>query len=294
MRAGVIHNPRAHARRGGRAPLDAGGAPVAEPSTPEALREVLRAWAALGVTRLVVDGGDGTVRDVLGALPEAWGPEPPELAVLPSGKTNALAHDLGIPRGWTAAAALSARRTVARSPLEVVRMDGTAPVRRGFLWGAGAFTDAVAMAQHLHAAGLFGGLAVGAALAAAGARALFGSPTESWRAGRPMRVDGEEGARFLLLASTLERLPLGLKPFGAPRPGLKLLDVAAPPRRLAAALPVVLGGGDRPWLTAAGYRRVQVQAVRLSTCAPFILDGELFEGGDLLLRRGAPVTFVTP
>ncbi len=298
MRAGVIRNPRAHAHRRGRRGPEA-GAPVAEPATPEALREVLRAWAATGVERIVVDGGDGTVREVLGALPEVWSGRPVKLAVLPSGKTNALAHDLGAPRGWTTAAALHAGRTVSRSPLEVERRDGKAAVRRGFVMGVGAFTDAVALAQHLHAAGLVGGLAVGAALAASAARAMFGRPSDPWRGGRPMRLgcgDGpdEEGRRLLVLLSTLERLPLGLRPFGAPRPGLKLLEVSAPARRLAAALPRVAAGRDPPWLAQAGYRRRDAQEVRLSTPAPFILDGELFDGGDLRIRRGAPVTFVAP
>jgi diacylglycerol kinase (ATP) len=43
-----------------------------------------------------------------------------------------------------------------------------------------------------------------------------------------------------------QALPFGLKPFGAPREGLKLLDVDAPPRRLLKALPMVLSGKDDP------------------------------------------------
>ena len=299
MRAGVIRNPRAHAHRRGRpapAPCDA---PVAEPTSPEALHGVLAAWARAGVERLVVDGGDGTVRNVLGALPEAFGGRRVELAVLPSGKTNALAHDLGAQRGWSVGAALRATGAAVRSPVEVSRRDGGAPVRRGFVFGAGAFTDAVAMTQHLHAAGLVGGLAVGGALAASAVRALWGPASDPWRAGRPMRL-GREGEapdevpRLLLLVSTLERLPMGLRPFGPPRPGMKVLDVAAPPRRLAAALPLVLSGRDRPWLAQAGYRRGEADVLRLQTSAPFILDGEVFEGGDLELRRGPPVSFVVP
>ncbi len=299
MRAAVVRNPRAHAHRRGRAFADDGGVPTASPDSGEALHGALSAWARAGVTRLVVDGGDGTVREVLGALPATFGARPPELAVVPSGKTNALAHDLGVPRGWSVGSALRSAGAVTRSPVEVVRLDGAAPVRRGFVWGAGAFTDAVAQAQHLHAAGLFGGLAIGAALAASAVRAFAGPWDDPWRAGRPMRVGVDEApaaerARLLVLLSTLERLPLGLKPFGAPRPGLKLLDVAAPPRRLAAALWPVLSGRDPAWLAAAGYRREVAESVRVSMAAPFILDGELFDGGDLLVRRGGPLTFVVP
>lgn len=260
---------------------------------------MLHAWAMAGVTRLVVDGGDGTVRELLGALPEAFGDRRVELAVLPAGKTNALAHDVGRGRRLSLEAALRSPRTTTRTPLEVVREDGGAGVRRGFVFGMGVFTDAIRLAQHLHRAGMFGGLAVGASLVGVGARVLFGEASDPWRAGRPMRLErdgvlGPERARFLLLLSTLQRLPLGLRPFGPERPGLKLLEVDAPPRRLLAALPLVLSGRDRPWLEASGYRRSEVEALRLSARGPFILDGELFEGGDLLVRRGAPVTFVRP
>ena len=51
-----------------------------------------------------MDGGDGTLREVLTALPGAFA-TPPLLAVLPSGKTNILALDLGTPHGWTLEAA---------------------------------------------------------------------------------------------------------------------------------------------------------------------------------------------
>lgn len=260
---------------------------------------MLRGWESAGVTRLVVAGGDGTLRDVLGLLPEAFGGRAVELAVLPAGKTNALAHDVAGGRrlGWEAA--LRSRRTTTRSPLEVVRGDGVGGVRRGFVFGMGVYPGAIRLAHHLHRAGLFGGLAVGAALAGVGARLLFGAPADAWRAGRSMRVECDGAvepawARLLLLLSTLERLPLGLRPFGPARAGLKLLDVDAPPQRLLAALPLVLAGREQPWLARAGYRRAIVDEVRVRADGPFVLDGELFDGGDLHIRRGAPVTFVTP
>ena len=299
IRAAVLRNPRAHAHRRGRRPEPQPvRAPVAEPGTPGELRDVLRDWAAAGVTRIVVDGGDGTVRELLGALQAAFGDRPVELAVLPSGKTNALADDLGRGRRLGLDAALGSVRTAVRAPVEV-EGGGEGAVRRGFVLGMGVFPDAVRLAQTLHGAGLFGGLAVGAALAGVAARVLCGPASDPWRAGRSMRLErdgaGEaEGARFLLLLSTLERLPLGLLPFGPERPGLKLLEVDAPPRRLLSALPAVLSGRDRPWLQAAGYRRAEVREVRVAGGGPFILDGELFEGGDLRVRSGAPVTFVLP
>ena len=52
---------------------------------------------------LVINGGDGTVRDVLTAGLDVFGEHWPALAVLPKGKTNALNVDLGAPAGWSLA-----------------------------------------------------------------------------------------------------------------------------------------------------------------------------------------------
>jgi diacylglycerol kinase (ATP) len=38
---------------------------LVEPATPEALEQDLQAFAQCGVRLLVIDGGDGTIRDVL-------------------------------------------------------------------------------------------------------------------------------------------------------------------------------------------------------------------------------------
>ncbi len=299
---GVIRNPRAHRLRGA-APPGGSGPHVVEPRSREEVADVLRGFAAAGIVRVVVEGGDGTVREVVGAAPEAFAGRPLELAVVPAGKTNALALDLGARPGWTAAAAAASSRTQVRAPLELRRPHEAGPPQRGFVFGAGVFVEAVRLAQRAHRARLFGALAVGAALGGAGARTALGGPVGSWRTGvalhlrRGEEADLEEGrdeTRFLLLASTLERLPLGMRPFGPPRPGLKVLDVAGSPARLRAALPLILSGRDRPWLAAAGYRRLDVERLHLVLHTPYVLDGEEFAGGELLLTRGAPLTFVTP
>lgn len=105
---------------------------------------------------------------------------------------------------------------------------------------------------------------------------------------------GAERARFLLLASTLKRLPLGVKPFGAPREGLKVLTVEAPPRRFARALPILLRGGDAPWLAQAGYRRRDLTAFDVTGPGDFVLDGEIYPGGRLTVRQGRELEFVIP
>ncbi len=272
------------------------GVLVAEPGTPAELAEALRAFARHGLDLLVVDGGDGTVREVLGLAPEAFGDGLPRMAVLASGTTNVLATDLGAGPGWSLADAIASPRTVVRAPVEVRRLDAPEPLRRGFVFGAGAYVEAVRLSRRAHhTRGLGRVVVVSAALAGAGARTAIGGRKSALRAGVSMRVQhGREEARFLLLASTLERLPLGVKPFGPRRAGLKVLDVAGSPRRLRFALPLLLAGRDRPWLAEAGYRRADPERLHVVLRTPYVLDGEEFEGGDLVLTRGAPITFVVP
>lgn len=304
LRIGIVCNPKAHRNHGAEYQAGMPGADsvlLAAPRTRDALGAVLAEFAAKRIDLLVIDGGDGTVRDVLTAAEGVWGAAWPRVVVIPSGKTNALAIDLGIPKGWTLAQALDAVRagaTRTRRPVEIDRHDGRRPLR-GFLFGAGAFVDATELAQHTHRAGAFNGVAVALALGWAILQTMFGPATSAWRRGTAMRL-GVAGqapharARYLLLASTLGRLPLGLRPFGRARRGLKLLDVEAPPQRLWAATPAVLTGSDAPWLEAAGYHRLETTGFDLTLERGFILDGELFPGGTLSVRQGPKLSFVVP
>ncbi|MCR6634219.1 hypothetical protein [Devosia sp.] len=93
---------------------------------------------------------------------------------------------------------------------------------------------ATGLSQKVHKVGFFHNLAVGVTIVTASLGAVFGGARDEWREGVPARLvlDGEDqppGDRFAVLATALKRLPFGLKPFGAPREGLKLLDVDAPP-----------------------------------------------------------------
>ncbi|MCR5880406.1 diacylglycerol kinase [Phenylobacterium sp. J367] len=221
------------------------GTLFAKPRTKEALSEALREFAGAGVDLLVLDGGDGTVRDALTRIPAAFGDAHPALAVVPSGKTNVLAEDLGVPADWTVEQALKrafepGAPRQARACLEVVRRDGSER-RRGFVFGIGAYVRATRLAASAHRLGAFGTLSVALTLGASVVQSFVGRPDRGWRGGEPVRLrlaggEAEDHARFLVLSTTLERLPLGLKPFGPERPGLKTLAVDAPPRRLASAL----------------------------------------------------------
>lgn len=303
MKVGVVHNPRSHANMGRDAEYWApDDVMLVKPATREALEVDLRAFAARGVELLVIDGGDGTIRDVLSLLSRAFGDRPPLIAILPSGKTNVLAIDLGVARDWTLRETLIAARSPGaviknRAPLEV-SWDDSRPTLRGFVFGLGAFVRATRMSKSVNRMGAFQGLSVGLTLAGAAAGALFGGARDHWREGVPvdLSIDGEpapKGPRFLLMATTLKRLPLGIKPFGPPREGLKALDVDAQPKRLLKALVTLLSGGDAPWLARRGYRRGDASTLRIETSESFVLDGEIYEGtGGMTVSLGPTLRFL--
>lgn len=310
IRTGIICNPKSHRNRSSveaTRPFVSGTVLAVTPRTQAELIEVLTDFARHRIELLVIDGGDGTIRDVLTQAAKIWSGPRPHVAIVPSGKTNALALDLGIPDDWTLENALTAARDGAiklRSPIEIERV-GTDTRLRGFLFGAGAFVQATALAQRTHRAGAFKNVAVGLALGWAILQTLFGSTSGEWRSGARMRVryEGETNAgphadtdrnRYILLASTLKRMPLGVKPFGTPRGGLKTLLVDAPARMLAAAAPLIVAGSPARWLDRAGYHRIDSPSIALTVDSGFILDGEVYPGGDLIVREAPPIHFVVP
>ncbi|HTK34264.1 MAG TPA: diacylglycerol kinase family protein [Caulobacteraceae bacterium] len=286
----------------------------AEPETPCAVVHALREFARREVGLVVVDGGDGTVREVLSALPQTYGAEPPVLAVLASGTTNLIAADVGAGRSDPATICALARlartgvpaaRVERRRVLEVSWPDGSHPPVSGMFLGAGAFTRATELSfrvvrRHGH---LDEGAGVAATLVSALARTVIGRERDDWLKGDPICVSGPDGGmiggpRFLVLATTLHKLMLGLWPFwGEGKGGLRYLDVAAPPRRLAAALPAVMYGRPRPWMAEAGYRSGLSDRLDIALTQAFIVDGEHFApgpGGTVRVQAGRTVDFIVP
>jgi diacylglycerol kinase (ATP) len=269
------------------------------PGQPEELDDVLAWFARSGVDLVVIDGGDGTVRDVLSRVDRAYGQGLPRFAIIPNGKTNALALDLGMRLGTPVERVLAGggERTKVRACLEVVRAGQNEPEFRGFLFGLAAFVRGTELAQKTHGLGFFDNAAIVATILSAGLRTLAGGPGDPWRKGETATLalgerPAETRAWFLALASTLKRFPLGFQPFGEPHEGLKVLTVDAPPLRLPAAVPAVLRGSQASWLAEAGYRRKDVASLGVSAAGSFVLDGEIFPAGELTVRQGPDVEFV--
>lgn len=303
---GVITNVRSYRnRREGRQPLDMPDAHVIRvaPETREALSRAIAMFAHEGVDLIVVDGGDGTVRDVISAAHIAYRGRLPRFAILRSGKTNALAMDLNVPWQWSLSDILDGHlknRVEKRSPVHVRWIKGVHPDRFGFIFGFGAYVRATMLAQKVHKRGLFNSFAVAMTLAWAILQTFLGGPRSPWKRGDTIRMSRDSADFiseniYLVLGSTLRKMPLGLRPFGSSlRSGLKFLAIKAPPKGLLRYLPNLLSGTNSRTLEKNGYIRRDVDKVFLSLRKSFILDGERYPGGNLAVSQGAPVEFIVP
>jgi diacylglycerol kinase (ATP) len=136
-------------------------------------------------------------------------------------------------------------------------------------------------------------------LAGAVAQVMTGDDDNPWRRGEQLSLSVDDapprsGPRLVTLATTLQRLPFRMRPFGPPRHGLKFLDADAPPRHLARAVPTVLWGRGEGWLSKNGYRRGEAHKLHFQLEGSMFLDGEVYPGGDLTVTEGPRLRFLTP
>lgn len=288
MRLGIIRNPMSTGNRHRPAGPTPPGVLLREPERPEALSAMLVELRDAGIGALAIDGGDGTVREVLSRLPEAFGDDVPALAILPNGNTNLFAREIG---GWggrdgLARLADAVERGRARStPRPVLRVERAGqPPLRGLILGFGAYAEGTRIAEEEIAAR--GGRQLALAVLATIRRALIGCEAGTLRRGVAvgLTIDGAaaaEGARLLFVATTAQAsLAPGLDPFwGEGRGPIRWLDVLAPGRRLALAAPFAAIGRPRRWMARAGYRSGRATRIAFDIAAPFVLDGEPFEIG---------------
>lgn len=311
-RVGVIYNPRSHKNKG--QDLDSQPAPhvyVAQPGGQSQLPAALERFVARDIELLVINGGDGTVRDVLTAGYKVFGDKWPTIAVLPKGKTNALTVDLDAPNDWTLQGAIDAYRDgkrIVRAPMVIASDDSPdAQVNLGFIMGAGVFTLGIRAGQDAHRFGAFNSLAVGVATVWSVLQAILGGKNNRWRRGvaldvllgqeeKPLENQGNSatGRRLVMFASTLERFPAGLKPFGNFVAGLKLAVLDHASRRKILRLPLVVMGRNVDDLNGHGFHQLTTDKFIVELDDALILDGEEFPAGKYHVSRGPNLEFVTP
>ncbi len=318
MTAGVIINPASGGRneKGLELARMLEGVPGVDVVVLERFGDLGGALRRLaGAEALFISSGDGTVQEVQTRLAEDAAPgRLPALGLLPHGSTNMTAADLGFRRGSLRAqrdyiqfAGWRAKRaqTATRPTLRVANpADGKA--RHGMFLGGGAIAAATLYCQRaFNARGVRGQWATAATLAAGVGRALFGGPArpdDESRFDRPfpmvVRADGEtlaRGEQLAFLATTLQKLVLGARPFwGGGEGGMRVSVFGWPPPFLLRWLPVVLYGGEARRLPA-GMRSIAPEAVEIETSSPLVLDGEPFappRDAPLRVTRGADFTYL--
>lgn len=290
---------------------------VYAPKSHDELRLLIERMATNPVACLVIDGGDGTVGSVLSALYASSWPRAswPVIAVLASGNTNLIAADVGFgQRGVQALHALqdrvqgglSSAGLTWRRPLVVQRAGHEGQDVLGFFGGIGAFARGIDIAHH---PGILRNIAHDAAVALTLVLSLtkLFSPLQRkrWLEGVPCSLvcDGSADSfqrHFLLLCTSLQRLPHGTWPFwtepGSPGDGFTYLDVAARPKRLLTAIWHLLRGRAPAWMRRSPqYRSGMAESLHLTMQHAFVLDGEILEPGTdgcLTITAGPQISFL--
>ena len=275
--------------------------------------DAMRIIARVRPCVLVINGGDGTVQATLTELYNGghFGEQPPPVAVLPSGKTNLIALDLGA-RGdpiETLERLIELARsddlapyTVARELIALRRGGDERPVIGMFLGGAGLADTMLYCREKIYPLGLPNSVAHAITALAAMAKQIFRIrasflPPDS----KPLSVllsrpNGSLTGRFSLLAvTTLEKLLLSTN-IGAHRQGtLKLLAIEERPKSVVRALfAKILGKLGRSNVDGVHFKEADEITIE-GDSSELILDGETIRaepGYPIRLRTAQPLSFV--
>ncbi|MCP5066266.1 MAG: hypothetical protein GY946_06825 [bacterium] len=255
-------------------------------AVPSAVTE----FADRGVELLIINGGDGTLQR---ALTEILGHTPgwrPKIAPLRSGRTNMAALALGASR--SPAAALRSLVVDAREgnlgarvfPHPVLRMElvGEGTPHFGMFFGAGAVCRGIELTHKsfpkAKAKGVFGPVVIIATLlpqllSGRQAGLLVPDKVQLTLDDQPAGTD----AYSVIIATTLDRLFLKMRPFWGEGPGsIRLTTMTASAHGVGRALPHILRGRP-PSRATTGFESVNTHEGRFRLDCGVTLDGELFE-----------------
>ncbi len=318
VRIGMLNNPLSGGNRNGMQRIrDAasGMRPAVlqhEVQTPSDVAATLADFARKEVNIVVINGGDGTVQAALTAIFHKNLFEiMPVLAVLRSaGTTSMIAGDVGLKgsREIGLKRLLKWARTrdhnatlLPRSVLRVQMPPEKKPVY-GMFFGAAAIFQATHFChQKIHARGVRGEKAAGAALARFLLAALLKDRDVISDVPITTRLDEKPAVQqnyLLVLITTLQRLFLGLRPYwGSEQRPLHYTAVGAKPRHLLRSLPALLRGRRGRYVTPDnGYISHNIDEVQLTLKSGFNLDGELYTPdstlGPVVVAHGGQALFI--
>ena len=278
------------------------------------IADALRTIARVRPKVIVINGGDGTVQAALTELHLGghFGVSPPPVAVLPNGKTNLIALELGaegdplaaLERVVELAGGDLAPHVVTR---ELIALSdgspGGRPVLGMFLGGAGLADTMLYCRNTIYPLGLPNGfshvltaIAAFLALVFRAKRSRFLPPRSAPIRVSVRRQDQLSGRFALLLVTTLEQVLLGRLPEAAGGSGaLRMMAIEQRPSALFKAVFAKLRGRlGRERVTGVYYERgdeIRIEGEQSSV----IFDGEMFEaspGHPIVLTPTAPVPFL--
>ena len=277
----------------------------------EQVGEALCTIARVRPKMLVINGGDGTVQTTLTEIYNGghFGEQPPPVAVLPNGKTNLIALDLGaqgdpvraLARLLALAKSDLGPHIVARELISLTSEPAGPPVIGMFLGGAG-LADTILYCRHkIYPLGLPNGISHALTAGALLLRMLFRLQA-SFLPPRPspLRVmvqrEGRLSGNFALLAvTTLDKMLLSGELTGSRRGALKLLIVEEGPGSLLRAFWAGLAGKlGRSRLAGVHFEEADEISIE-GESSQLILDGETFRaevGRPILLKSAQPLSFV--
>jgi diacylglycerol kinase (ATP) len=258
-------------------------------SVPEALASLARQ----NIELLVVNGGDGTLQYTLTQMLTTDDfPGIPMVAPLRGGRTNMTAKDLGAHRNPVKGlrglledvkAGRIEDRFVDR-PLLRVQTLLDRRIHYGFFFGAGMIHRAIDLTHNIFPQGKSQG-SFGAGLVTAGlilrsiAKRCDGVLTPD-KAQIMLDEELVAGGEFtLIIASSLQRLFLGMNPFwGIEKAPVRFTALASSCERIAAAAPGILCGKPSSFVKSAeGYTSRNVEVAELRLDAGFTVDGETIQ-----------------
>jgi hypothetical protein len=283
-----------------------------EVEAADQIGEAMRTIARIEPAVLAINGGDGTVQAVLTELHNGghFGASAPPVAVLPSGKTNLIALDLGA-RG-DPVEALERLIGIARADMsphlvarELIALSGgetgITPVIGMFLGGAGLADIMMYCRERVYPLGLPNSISHFITAVAVILRQVFGLrasflPPEPAMLSVQVRRDGAITGRFaFLFVTTLEKLLLSGE-VGANGGGrLKFVAVEQKPvSMLRAFFDSLIGRLGRTKLDGVHVEEADEITIE-GDSSRVILDGETFRAGvgkPIYLRPAQPLSFV--
>ena len=318
VRIGMLNNPLSGGNRNGLQKIRDATSGVRsavlqrEVQTPSDVAATLADFARREINIVVVNGGDGTVQAALTAIfHKKLFETMPVLAVLRSaGTTSMIAGDVGLKGSresalhrlfeWTDTRDPNAT-LLPRSVLRVQVPPEKEPVYGMFFGAAAIFQASHFCHQKIHARGVRGEKAAGAALARFLMAALLKDRKVISAVPITTQLDQKSVQQqnyLLIFITTLHRLFLGLRPYwGSEHGPLHFTAIAESPRHFLRSLPSLMRGRQGRYITPDnGYISHNIDEVQLTLKSGFNLDGELYTPdstlGPVVVAHGGQALFL--